>query len=306
MGAAGAQRGRPHPFEARARVGRHRRLAVSPGRRSRVDRCRALRAHDLDGSAAPASTASTTGLSMSTRKAFALWRGAPLPEVASWPPGTAEAARLVELRTSAEEELLDARLLAGEDRGVIPEAEQLVREDPLREDRWAILALANYRANRQADALAVLRAARARLDDELGVEPGPAARGPRALGAAPGPRPRRAVARPRGRPRSAPTPVCGPSARRTPTCSSGARPTRSRCSSGWAPAPSSRSRAPPARASRRCSSQESTRASVRAAPRRDRQARDWRNRRAARSRCASKRPRHRPGGGDAGGDRCAA
>lgn len=107
------------------------------------------------------------------RKALALWRGAPLPEVASWDPGTVEAARLQELHTSAQEELLDARLRAGEDRTVIPEAEQRVREAPLREDRWAILALANYRANRQADALAVLRAARVRLDEELGIEPGP-------------------------------------------------------------------------------------------------------------------------------------
>ncbi|GAA1991572.1 BTAD domain-containing putative transcriptional regulator [Microbacterium pumilum] len=109
----------------------------------------------------------------SYRKALALWRGDPLPEVSMWEPGIIEAVRLVELRTSAQEELLDARLRAGEDRSVIPEAEQLVREHPLREDRWAILALANYRANRQADALAVLRTARARLDEELGVEPGP-------------------------------------------------------------------------------------------------------------------------------------
>src|SRR3954454_7287490 len=47
------------------------------------------------------------------RKALALWRGAPLPEVGSWEPGTGEALRLVELRTSAQEELLEARLRTG-------------------------------------------------------------------------------------------------------------------------------------------------------------------------------------------------
>lgn len=106
------------------------------------------------------------------RRAIALWRGAPLQEVAAWGPGIVEAMRLTEIRTSAEEELLDARLAAGEDRTLIPEAERLVREMPVREDRWAILALANYRAGRQAEALATIRSARRRLGDELGIEPG--------------------------------------------------------------------------------------------------------------------------------------
>ena len=106
------------------------------------------------------------------RKALALWRGDPLQDVADWEPGVVEAMRLGEIRTSAQEELLDERLRTGEHRAVIPEAEMLVREAPLREDRWAILALANYRADRQAEALATVRAARERLADELGIEPG--------------------------------------------------------------------------------------------------------------------------------------
>lgn len=80
--------------------------------------------------------------------------------------------RLDEIRRSAEEELLDARLKTGDHRAVIPAAERLVREAPLREERWAILALANYQSDRQVEALAVLRAARQRLLDELGIEPG--------------------------------------------------------------------------------------------------------------------------------------
>ncbi len=105
------------------------------------------------------------------QRALALWRGAPLQDLEAWEPATAERLRLVEIRNSAEEELLDARLATGESSAVIPDAERLVRDDPLRESRWAILALANYRADRQADALAALRAARERLDDELGIEP---------------------------------------------------------------------------------------------------------------------------------------
>ncbi|MET0828376.1 MAG: AfsR/SARP family transcriptional regulator, partial [Microbacterium sp.] len=106
-------------------------------------------------------------------RALALWRGAALQDVANWEPGVVEALRLHEIRTSAEEELLDARLATGEHRSLIADAERLLREEPLREDRWAIVALANYRADRQAEALAVLRAARERLADEFGIEPGP-------------------------------------------------------------------------------------------------------------------------------------
>ena len=106
------------------------------------------------------------------RRALALWRGPPYPDLPDWEPGRAEAARLSGIRASAEEELLGARLDCGEGRTVIPDAERLVREQPLREEPWALLALANYRADRQAEALAVLRRARALLDQELGIEPG--------------------------------------------------------------------------------------------------------------------------------------
>lgn len=110
------------------------------------------------------------------RRALDLWTGEPFADVSSWPPAHAEALRLHELRASAQEEMLDARLRSGEHRSVIADAELLVREAPLREQRWAVLALANYRADRQAEALAVLRAARQHLADELAVDPGRALR----------------------------------------------------------------------------------------------------------------------------------
>jgi WD40 repeat protein/DNA-binding SARP family transcriptional activator len=105
-------------------------------------------------------------------RGLSLWRGPPFENLGEWPPGRSEAARLDELRRSAEEDLLDARLAAGEHREVAAEAETLVAEEPLRERRWAILALAQYRCGRQADALRSLDRARCKLVDQLGIDPG--------------------------------------------------------------------------------------------------------------------------------------
>ncbi|GAA1059702.1 nSTAND1 domain-containing NTPase [Agromyces bracchium] len=111
------------------------------------------------------------------RRALDLWRGDPYPDVSDWPPARAEAMRLAEIRADVEEELLDARLRLGEDAAVIPDAERMVREAPLREHRWAVLALANYRAGRQAEAIGVLRSARGRIVEELGLDLGDELRG---------------------------------------------------------------------------------------------------------------------------------
>jgi DNA-binding SARP family transcriptional activator/DNA-binding beta-propeller fold protein YncE len=105
-------------------------------------------------------------------RADMLWSGVPFSDLADWPPAVAEAERLGEIRKSAAEDLQVTRLECGEHRAVVPDAERLVRAEPLRERRWAILATALYRSGRQADALAALRSARERLADELGIEPG--------------------------------------------------------------------------------------------------------------------------------------
>ena len=108
--------------------------------------------------------------------ALALWRGAPYSEYAGEPWVEAEAVRLTELRAVARERRLEARLQLGDAALLVGDLEALVAEDPLREERWRLLALALYRAHRQADALAALRRARATLADELGIDPGPALR----------------------------------------------------------------------------------------------------------------------------------
>jgi branched-chain amino acid transport system substrate-binding protein len=101
-----------------------------------------------------------------------LWRGRPFSdfEYESW--AQPEIARLAELRLSAVEELLAAELELGKAAKVVAELESLVAAHPLRERLQALLMLALYRSGRQADALEAFAAARRRLVDDLGVEPG--------------------------------------------------------------------------------------------------------------------------------------
>lgn len=105
--------------------------------------------------------------------ALSMVRGDPYRTLDGWAPAASERARLTELIRSAEEDLLEARLAAGEHREVAALAVALVAQDPLRERRWGLLALAQYRCGRQADALRSLRQARAVLREELGIDPGP-------------------------------------------------------------------------------------------------------------------------------------
>ena len=104
-------------------------------------------------------------------EALALWRGEPFVELVDWEPAQIAASRLEEMRLGAEELLLDARLQAGEVREVAAEASARVGEAPLRERRWVVLSLAQYRQGRQADALATVRRARGLLAAELGLDP---------------------------------------------------------------------------------------------------------------------------------------
>jgi DNA-binding SARP family transcriptional activator len=105
-------------------------------------------------------------------QALSMWRGAPLPELQDWDPGRAEAARLIEIRRSVEEELVEVRMESGRTVEAVADARNLVTREPFREHRWALLALALYRSGRQREALDVLRRARSTLLDELGLDPG--------------------------------------------------------------------------------------------------------------------------------------
>lgn len=105
--------------------------------------------------------------------ALRLWRGAALADIADEEFALAEIARLEELRLTAVEAWAQARLELGEHAGLIADLSQWVTENPLRERLRAAQLRALYRSGRQSEALAGYTEFRTRLDDELGIEPGP-------------------------------------------------------------------------------------------------------------------------------------
>jgi DNA-binding SARP family transcriptional activator len=107
------------------------------------------------------------------REALDLWRGAPLGDVQQASSLEPAVARLEELRLAAIELRIEADLACGRETDVVADLEPLVAEHPYRERFHGQLMLALYRAGRQAEALDAYRRARARLVEELGIEPAP-------------------------------------------------------------------------------------------------------------------------------------
>lgn len=106
-------------------------------------------------------------------RALALWCGPAFADVGTARFVQSEVGRLTELRTTAREIVLAARLARGEHHLTAAAGEELTADNPLRESAWALRALALHRAGRSAEAVAVLGAARRVLREELGVGPGP-------------------------------------------------------------------------------------------------------------------------------------
>ena len=104
--------------------------------------------------------------------ALALWRG-PAFDDFSEPALQAEATRLEELRLGVFEELMQARLAAGQHADVIVQLERLTRDHPYREELRALHMIALYRSGRQADALRAFQTTRDVLGEELGLVPSP-------------------------------------------------------------------------------------------------------------------------------------
>ncbi|MEU1812067.1 AfsR/SARP family transcriptional regulator [Micromonospora aurantiaca (nom. illeg.)] len=105
-------------------------------------------------------------------EALGWWRG---PAYADFdqPWAHAERSRLDQIRLAAVERRAEALLALDRAADAVPDLDAHVAAHPWREDGWALLASALYRAGRQADALAVLRRARELLRDQLGLDPGP-------------------------------------------------------------------------------------------------------------------------------------
>ncbi len=109
----------------------------------------------------------------SYRQALAQWRGPALSDLREFEFAEQAARQLEEERLQAVESLMDATLADGGHDQVAGELFGLVESFPFRERLWELLMLALYRSGRQAEALAAFKDLRARLGDELGIEPWP-------------------------------------------------------------------------------------------------------------------------------------
>ena len=107
-------------------------------------------------------------------QALARWRGPILEDLPLPAALQPEIERLEELRMMVLEDSIQARLGLAEPAVLAAELAELTARHPLRERLWAQLMLALYRAGRQADALDAYQRIYRLLDQDLGVQPGPA------------------------------------------------------------------------------------------------------------------------------------
>jgi DNA-binding SARP family transcriptional activator len=108
--------------------------------------------------------------------ALGLWRGPVLADLVDAPFVHAERARLEDLRLTALEDRLSADLRTGRHARIVAELERLTGEHPFRERLQGLRMAALYRCGRQAEALQSYQQFRARLREELGLDPGQALR----------------------------------------------------------------------------------------------------------------------------------
>ncbi len=136
-------------------------LDVAAMEQALADAQRAARAHGWEEAAAKASAA------------LALWRGDPMSDIDSAVLTLQHVPGLNELRFHARELRIEAGLQLGGHAALIPEARQLVVDEPLREHPHALLIRALSGCGRRAEALEAYQHARSVLLEELGCEPGP-------------------------------------------------------------------------------------------------------------------------------------
>lgn len=104
--------------------------------------------------------------------ALAIWSGIPFDGLDRHPWARAASVRLGELHEQALDEHFELLLAGNDHRHAMAGFRAELERVPTRERRAALLALALYRDDRQADALRVLADTRRHLRDELGLDPG--------------------------------------------------------------------------------------------------------------------------------------
>ncbi|SBW22690.1 activator protein [Candidatus Protofrankia californiensis] len=105
--------------------------------------------------------------------ALALFRGPVLGDLVGGPIIEGFVARMRESRLDCLEVLVDTQLELGRHRELVGRLQSIVVENPLREAFYYQLMLALYRSRRAADALVIFQRVRAKLREELDLEPGP-------------------------------------------------------------------------------------------------------------------------------------
>jgi DNA-binding SARP family transcriptional activator len=160
------------PPRSRARV----LVSAAPGYAVRLPED-AVDAWRFEAAVQQARSASPEAAHRLLEEALSWWRGPAYAEWAAEEWAGAEVARLSELCLTARELLIGVALRGGRAAEAVLGAEALVRQHPLREEGWRLLALALWACGRQADALSALRRAAAVITDELGIGPGSALAG---------------------------------------------------------------------------------------------------------------------------------
>ncbi|MFF1256978.1 BTAD domain-containing putative transcriptional regulator [Streptomyces sp. NPDC058321] len=161
--------------QLRKALGRDRVVRQAPGYRLRLDETgdevdadRFLSLVDRAGSAAgPRERAELL------TEALELWRGPAYADFADEEFVRTAAQRLTEQRLAVREERAEALLESGDLTLLTGELADLVARHPLRERLRAVQLRALYRSGRQSEALASYAELRARLADELGLDPSP-------------------------------------------------------------------------------------------------------------------------------------
>src|SRR5262249_13007082 len=107
-----------------------------------------------------------------SRQALDLWRGRPFTDLPDTGALHEDGLPLEEQRLPAEDQLIEASMVAGRSGEVIPRLFKLTAEHPFRERFTVQLMKALHQVGRQAEALEVFRHAQVLLREDLGIDPG--------------------------------------------------------------------------------------------------------------------------------------
>jgi len=144
-------------------------VTAPPGYELRTDRVDALRFERLIAEAATIPDAADAARLL--QAALHLWQGQPYEEFAHEPWAQAEAQRLVELRAGSIERLAAIEIDRGDWSAAIARLDELIAEQPYRDEPRRLLMDALARAGRRPDALRAFQSYRRFLLAEVGTEP---------------------------------------------------------------------------------------------------------------------------------------